>query len=163
MALMHKHHIIPLHQGGADEPDNLVLLSVKDHAEAHRILYERYGHWEDRIAWLGLSGQLNRLEIIEEMQLAAASRGGLASSGMTGKKHSKKTRLLMSRKLKGRAPTWLGKKHKAETIEQMRKSHIGKHLGKNNSQFGTRWVTNGTESRKISKTEAIPDGWRYGR
>lgn len=39
----HKHHIIPRHAGGSDHPDNLVELTVQEHAEAHRLLYEQYG------------------------------------------------------------------------------------------------------------------------
>ena len=36
---MHKHHIIPKHAGGTDDPENLVYLSVKEHAIAHAKLY----------------------------------------------------------------------------------------------------------------------------
>ena len=53
--MKHKHHIIPKHAGGTDETDNLVELSVEEHAEAHRVLYEQYGRWQDKLAWLGLS------------------------------------------------------------------------------------------------------------
>lgn len=35
--------------------------------------------------------------------------------------------------------------------------------GENNSQFGSRWITNGEANRKIRKTDSIPDGWRAGR
>jgi hypothetical protein len=35
--------------------------------------------------------------------------------------------------------------------------------GKNNSQYGTRWITNGSENRKIKKTDIIPEGWYAGR
>ena len=36
-------------------------------------------------------------------------------------------------------------------------------VGKNNSQFGTTWITNGIESKKIRKEDVIPDGWHKGR
>jgi DNA modification methylase len=45
--LKHKHHIIPKHQGGSDDPSNLVELTVEEHALAHKLLYEQYGKWED--------------------------------------------------------------------------------------------------------------------
>lgn len=54
----HKHHIIPRHAGGSNDPDNIVELTVEEHAEAHRVLYEEHGRWQDYIAWKGLSGML---------------------------------------------------------------------------------------------------------
>ena len=41
--LKHKHHIIPRHAGGTDDPLNLVELTVEEHALAHKLLYEKYG------------------------------------------------------------------------------------------------------------------------
>jgi len=49
--------------------------------------------------------------------------------------------------------TWLGKNHKPETIEKMKKSSKGKHIGDKNSQFGTCWITNGQENKKIKKED----------
>ena len=57
--MLHKHHIIPKHMGGSDDPSNLVSLSVEEHAEEHRKLWEKYGHWQDKIAWKTLSGQIS--------------------------------------------------------------------------------------------------------
>ena len=53
--MSHKHHIIPKHAGGTDDPSNLVELSVDDHAEAHKVLYEQCGRWQDYVAWQGLA------------------------------------------------------------------------------------------------------------
>jgi hypothetical protein len=64
----HIHHIIPKHMGGSDEPNNLVELSVEEHAEAHRILYEKFGNWQDKIAWQGLLKMIDKEEIIRETQ-----------------------------------------------------------------------------------------------
>ena len=47
--IKHKHHIIPKHMGGTDDLTNLVELTVEEHIQAHRELYEKYGHKED--AW----------------------------------------------------------------------------------------------------------------
>jgi hypothetical protein len=62
--MKHKHHIIPRHAGGTDDPDNLVWLTVEEHALAHKELYEKYGRWQDYYAWQGLSGQIGKEEII---------------------------------------------------------------------------------------------------
>lgn len=61
--------------------------------------------------------------------------------------------------------SWVGKKHKPETIDKMKSSKQGQGIGINNSQFGTCWVTNETENKKIKKTELelyLNDGWRKG-
>lgn len=50
--------------GGTNDPTNLISLSVEDHAEAHKRLYEQHGKEEDRIAWLALSGQINKQEAL---------------------------------------------------------------------------------------------------
>jgi hypothetical protein len=72
--LKHKHHIIPKHAGGTDDPSNLVELTVEEHAEAHRKLFEQYGMWQDKIAWKTLSGQIGLDEAIQEAR-GAANRG----------------------------------------------------------------------------------------
>ena len=59
--------------------------------------------------------------------------------------------------------TFLGKSHSKETKDKMRKS---KNVGINNSQFGTCWVTNGQENKKIKKEELdkfIELGYYKGR
>ncbi len=39
-----------------------------------------------------------------------------------------------------------------------------KHSQKeNNSQFGTMWITNGLENKKLKKEDIIPEGWEEGR
>lgn len=48
---------------------------------------------------------------------------------------------------------WLGRKHKSESIEKMKKSAIGKQVGEKNSQYGTCWITNGEHNKKIKKDE----------
>lgn len=60
--MKHKHHIIPRHMGGSDEPSNIVELTIEEHAEAHRMLFERYGKLQDKIAWLMLSGKTDEGE-----------------------------------------------------------------------------------------------------
>jgi hypothetical protein len=71
--MKHIHHIIPKHLGGTDDPSNLIELTIEEHAEAHRRLYEENGLLEDKLAWLGLSGIMKRKDIIREMQLAPKS------------------------------------------------------------------------------------------
>ena len=65
--MFHKHHIIPKHVGGTDDSSNLVLLTVEEHAEAHKKLWEQHGRWQDKIAWQTLSGQISIQEAREQM------------------------------------------------------------------------------------------------
>lgn len=65
--MKHVHHIIPKHAGGTDDPSNLIELSITEHAEAHRLLYKKYGRIQDKLAWLGLSGIIGREEIISDL------------------------------------------------------------------------------------------------
>ena len=53
--VLHKHHIIPRHDGGTDNPSNLIELTLGEHANAHKKLFEQYGRQEDFLAWKGLS------------------------------------------------------------------------------------------------------------
>ena len=55
---------------------------------------------------------------------------------------------------------WLGRKHSEESKQKMRQS---KNVGKNNSQHGTMWITNGIDNLKINSSDSIPDGWNRGR
>ena len=70
----HLHHIVPKHIGGTDDSSNLVRLTVEEHAEAHRLLYEKYGRWQDKCAWLSLSGQIGKDEI-RRMKASEANKG----------------------------------------------------------------------------------------
>jgi len=59
--------------------------------------------------------------------------------------------------------SWTGLHHTEETKRKISKKNSINQKGENNSQFGTRWVTNGKENTKIKKEETIPNGWRLGR
>ena len=58
--------------------------------------------------------------------------------------------------------SWVGKKHQIETIEKIKLSKKGQGSGPTNSQYGTKWITNGVENKKIKKDDVIPTGWKYG-
>ena len=58
--------------------------------------------------------------------------------------------------------TFNGKKHSEKTKSVMREK-AKLRTGVKNSSFGSMWITNGIESKKIKKDELIPDGWRKGR
>lgn len=45
-----RHHIVPVYAGGSNRPENLISLSPKDHAKAHKILWNEFGHWVDGLS-----------------------------------------------------------------------------------------------------------------
>jgi len=93
---------------------------------------------------------------------ASAAKGG----GFKGKTHSEKTKKILSETLTGRPAYFAGKTHSEETKRKMRQSHIGKGTGEKNSQFGSCWVTNGIENKKINKDNLnafIESGYKLGR
>lgn len=73
--IYHMHHIIPKYMGGDDSESNLVKLTVEEHAEAHKKLYEEHGNWEDYVAWQGLSKMINRQDIIKYTMTKAGLKG----------------------------------------------------------------------------------------
>jgi len=79
--IYHTHHKIPKHMNGTNDPENLVRLTVEEHAYAHRLLYEKYGKEEDRIAWLGLAGIFSKEEVVQAAQKLGRTAGGLANKG----------------------------------------------------------------------------------
>jgi hypothetical protein len=58
---------------------------------------------------------------------------------------------------------FLGKKHTQEAIQKMSLSKEGHGLGEKNSQFGTIWISNGIEEKKIKASDQIPEGWTKQR
>ena len=65
--MKHLHHIVPKHAGGSNDSSNLIELTVEEHAEAHRLLWEQYDRWQDKIAWKTLSGQISIQEAKDYM------------------------------------------------------------------------------------------------
>jgi hypothetical protein len=61
--------------GGSDDPSNLIELTIEEHAEAHRLLYEQYGNWQDKVAWQGLLGLVGHEDIMQEMYKARQGQG----------------------------------------------------------------------------------------
>lgn len=58
---------------------------------------------------------------------------------------------------------WLGKNHTEEAKNKIGSANSINQKGENNSQFGTFWITNGIENKKIKIDSSIPNGWHKGR
>ena len=115
--IYHSHHIIPKYLGGTDHPDNLARLTVVEHAEAHRKLYEKYGHWQDKLAWQGLVGIIGHDECVARAYKSQLGKPLTEehkkniSKGLMGHSHSDETRKKISQRNMGRSPTKGNLKH----------------------------------------------------
>ena len=83
--------------GGTDDPSNLIELTVEEHAEAHRKLYEQHGKWQDKVAWQGLTGLIGHEEILRVMYDAQKGEG----NNFYGKRHTEESKRKMSESKKG--------------------------------------------------------------
>ena len=63
--------------GGTDDPSNLEYITVKEHAERHKVLYLKYDKTQDYIAWKSLSEQIDK----EELLRLTSSIGGKNNRG----------------------------------------------------------------------------------
>lgn len=124
--------------GGTDDPSNLIKLSVEEHAKAHKLLYEKYGKIEDKLAWLGLDKMIGQDEKMRELNRMAGLKTVEMKAGIhdPSKKHLKQ---------KG------GRK----SIQKMA-SWIKQSV----------WINNGQSDSRIPKSqisEFIASGWVRGR
>ena len=121
----HTHHIIPKHMGGTDDPSNLVKLTIEEHAQAHHDLYLKYGHWQDKCAWLALSGRFGKEEILR-MKQSLANKGKKRSEETKRKISKSKLGTKQSKESnKKRSEASKGVKKSKEAIDNWRKSRAG--------------------------------------
>jgi hypothetical protein len=118
--MKHLHHIIPKHVGGTDHPSNLIELSIEEHAEAHRKLYDQYGRKQDKLAWMGLSKMIGGKEIIIELLKAPKSEEHKRKIS-NAHKGMKKNWLLGNTNAKGNAGISKSEEHK----RKISKAHKG--------------------------------------
>lgn len=132
---------------------------------------------------------LNEIAKVECMNLKVGGYGGLSSdkhkeafikAGVDNFNKTKEQRLLsinktratpehktkmskvLSEYYKENDNGFKGKSHSEET-KKLLSDEAKLKTGNKNSQYGTCWITNGTESKKIYKGDNIPDGWFLGR
>lgn len=188
--MKHRHHIEPRHNGGSDDPSNLVLLSVEDHAHAHKLLYEQYGREEDFIAWRGLAGIIGKEEIVHELHRLGGRR-----SGANWKRNTRVQKLAeeyawkeVAREKRSRTFLQNGHQqgHKNSAFEtSIYRDEVGNRArykrgsepegwilsalwvenrkNKKNNTYGKRWYNDGTKNFLLSPTDAKTESLNLGR
>jgi hypothetical protein len=169
----HKHHIIPKHMGGTDDPSNLVELTVEEHAEAHRKLYEEFGYLQDKLAWQGL---VSTADIVHTLQTEGmkgsknpmygkpAPNRGIKRPGVGGRKKGtgwseeerrKKMLTRQSPEYKKKMEIVYSDPDRNKKISLSRKGCVGAANGK-------KWFNNGVDEKYFVEGQQ-PQGWIRGR
>lgn len=134
--------------GGSNDPDNLIELTVADHAEAHRKLFEEYGRWQDEIAWKALTGQITRDQARREAtrktwlgrkhtpEARQKIKDGIAKAEIVRQPQTAETKQKISEALKGHAvsektrDTWSAQRKGRTVSEETRQKISAGNKGK---------------------------------
>jgi len=111
--MIHKHHIVPRHAGGTDDASNIIELTIEEHAQAHKELYDKHGHEYDQIAYRMLSGQIPVAEATRQAQ----------SFANRGENKTPNQRKASNRNLKKAIESNIGRKHSEESNLKKSKSN----------------------------------------
>ncbi len=109
-------------------------------------------------------GYVNKIEPSLRSQGHTSEMYDRISAALKGKPNpclSDRLKLLHA-KGKMRYDNFTGKAHSEESKKKIGEAN-SKLVGSRNSQFGTMWITNGRDNKKIKKIDLIPEGWRKGR
>ena len=145
--------------GGTDNLENLIELTVEEHAEAHRKLFEEHGYWQDYIAWQGLAGLITKEELVKKMQSEAAKAriqqyGNPFSGIRTWGNFSVNDEFRKQVAILANTPEAIAKKKKtmAERKHQQ---------GIKNSQYGSKWCVeeNAVDLFSRKQMKVIQEGW----
>jgi hypothetical protein len=172
--ITHKHHIVPKHAGGTDDASNLIELTVEEHAEAHRKLFEQHEHLQDKLAWLGLRGLISTAEIVHTLQSEGmkgsknpmygkpAPNRGVKRPGIGGRKKGT-TWSAAEREMQQSLRDTKSFKSKMAAVysDPDRNGKISKNSkGKVGAARGKKWYNNGKEESYFINA---PPGWHAGR
>lgn len=135
--------------GGTDDPSNVVELTIAEHAEAHRLLFEEYGLKEDELAWKGLLGMVDKTHIIREAQ----SIGGTNRMRGDNPWRLSPTVFDVNSDLQKKA-TIAANSTQSLHKKKMTFAKNQHQQGQLNSQYGTCWIYHSElGNKKISKEE----------
>jgi len=118
--IYHTHHIIPKHMGGTDDPSNLIKLTIEEHADAHKKLWEKHGHWQDEMAYKGLLGLLT----CDEVKLNAGKLANIGNKNALGKKWSEESKQKMKGNKNGLGHNYVCSEETKQKIKLARSKQV---------------------------------------
>lgn len=127
--------------GGDDSPNNIVVLTAKEHYIAHHLLHKIHKNRYTGAAWASMTSNKNGNRYVSRTWSAAREAGIQSHIGSkrslesrrrmsiaaTGRKASESARKKMSESRKGELNNFYGKKHTEETKDIIRRKRLGKH------------------------------------
>jgi len=121
--MKHDHHIIPRYEGGSNLQENLVQLTITQHAMWHYAEWTRKKDDRDYLAWKCLSGQISKEEIqkikskigYDKMQSIMKNQPHPGTK-LKGRKQSEEHKRNRSKSLKGKVCC------SSEAIERMKQT-----------------------------------------
>jgi|SRR5579859_189050 len=171
-----KHHIIPRHLGGTDDPENIISLTFKEHYLIHYLRWKIFGSEDDLSAYRMMRG----IKTSEAHKFFARKGGYIGGQKNAESGLFDRIKTFESMSKGGKAGAATNKKNKAGAFfdkeEHRRVAAMGGHvvglmnvasghlkriskLSKRNT--GMFWITDGQSSKMTSGF--IPTGWRRGR
>lgn len=135
----HLHHIVPKSEGGGDEPENLVCLTLREHYIAHLLLAKIYN---DQKMWCAIQMMGKRFKhssrlfarLMENVVpwnkgkvgcYSEETRRGI-SDKLKGRPLAESTRKRMSEAKRGKPNNFTGKHHTQDAIERIREFQKGR-------------------------------------
>jgi len=135
-----KHHIIPKSEGGADDDENLVNLTAREHFIAHLLLARIY---DDQKMWCALKRMCYGAEHVQRDYHISSHTYEMMRKHLSerlseylkvnppfgGRHHTEENKKHLSeigKTLTGERNPFYGRRHSEETKEKLRQAHIGK-------------------------------------
>jgi len=162
--------------GGTNDLDNLVELTIEQHAAAHKSLYEQHGKIQDKVAYMGLLKLIDGAECVRLIQSETkkgrlnpmygkpAPNRGVKRPGVGGRKkgttwtqqeRDQKMQQRQTKEYKEKMSKVYSDPARNKKISEARKGHKGAATGKC-------WFTNGVEERYFAPGTQ-PKGFYRGR
>jgi hypothetical protein len=171
----HKHHIIPRHMGGTDDPDNLVKITVEQHAALHKQLWEDLGNKEDYVAWQCLSGLLTMSEAKKLCLTLGPKKSGekckqekIGYMGLTKEQNIKFGKMTVEMKIGIHSPTWdkaIGGKIGGQKCKEEGIGFCAPGFDSGKGSRNRKAVYKGDKEMRVHKGELnifLENGWKLG-
>lgn len=172
---LERHHIVPSHANGPDDPDNLIYLTFRQHILAHLLLWKIHGRDGDLLAYKMMSGHTaGTRSLYSKLGGLVTGKRNAETGFINAIKTAESLRLGGIRGAEaGRSTNCFYNKEKHAIVAALGGKAQGKinasngHLKEitklSKRSSGQIWITDGTNSKMQFPELQIPTGWSKGR